>query len=148
MLPESGRSSPVRRIAVLIALTAGFAAPPAATAQFGPPEINDPQVRADAFGMPGDQLVADAAGNALWASAAFIDPAQDRQMGVYERCGAAAAWPRVALLGEPTTDLWPQGIAVTPAGDALAVWRMPTARASPRSTRPPGRPAARGARRS
>jgi len=122
--PESGRPLPLRRIAVVIALTAGFAAPPAATAQFGPPEMNDPEVRADAWGMPGDQLVADATGRALWASAAFIGSGGKRQMAVYERCGAAATWPRVALLGELTTELWPQGIAVTPAGDALAVWRI------------------------
>ena len=83
-------------------------------AQCGPPEINDPEVRADAWGMPGDELVADASGRALWASGAFAGTGGNRQMAVYERCGATATWPRVALLGEATTELWPQGIAVTP----------------------------------
>jgi hypothetical protein len=107
----------------LIALAAALLHAPAASAQFGAPEVNDPELRVGDAMMPGAQLAADGAGNALWASFAR-DGLGNRRMAIYERCAGTAAWPRTTLLGTPAVDLQPQGIAVSPAGHALAVWRV------------------------
>jgi hypothetical protein len=111
------------RNAWLVVLGAVLLHAPAASAQFGAPEVNDPELRVGDAMMPGAQLAADGAGNALWASFAR-DALGNRRMAIYERCAGATAWPRTTLLGTPSPDLQPQGVAVTPAGAALAVWRV------------------------
>lgn len=112
---------------VVAALALFLLAAPAANAQFGSVEIADPLWR-PFDGVPGGQLAVDGTGRVLWGSRT-----SDR-IAAYERCGG---W-QPALLGEADSDIWPVGLKVNAAGDALAVWEHLDTDAYYSSFRPAG----------
>ena len=111
LIPRSRRT----RIGALAAVFALVLAT-AAYAAFGPPETVQPGHRLNEYDIDGRVLVADAAGRAMVLS--IDNPGQ--HMVVLDRCGSG--WTPTPI-SPKSDDLYPIGLAVTPGGTAMAVWR-------------------------
>ena len=105
----------------------------AAYAAFGPPETVDPGHRLNEYDIGGRVLVADAAGRAMVLS---VDNA-GQHLVVIDRCGSGWTPTPVSPKSE---DVYPLGLAVTPGGTAMALWRVHEGSTTNvySSVRPPG----------
>jgi hypothetical protein len=94
---------------VLVLATAAYAA-------FGAPETVQPGHRLNEYDINGRVLVADSAGRAMVL--AVDDPGE--HLLVLDRCGTG--WTPTPV-SPKSSDIYPIGLAVTPGGTAMAMWR-------------------------
>ena len=126
------RPSPRTRIAALAAAFA-LVLTTAAYAAFGSPETVDPGHRLNEYDIDARVLVADAAGRAMVES---VDNA-GQHLVVLDRCGSG--WTPTPV-SPKSQDVFPLGLAVTPGGTAMAMWRVQEGNTTNvySSVRPPG----------
>jgi hypothetical protein len=105
----------------------------AAYAAFGPTETIQPGHRLNEYDIEGRVLAADGAGRAMVLS--IDNPGQ--HMVVLDRCGTG--WTPTPI-SPKSEELYPIGLAVTPGGTAMAVWRARVSGVDTiySSVRPPG----------
>ena len=107
------KASPLIALAAVLALVPAAAA---ASGTFGAPEPVDSGHWLNEQSAPGRVLTADGAGRAL-----LLSVADGEQLIAYERCGAG--WGAAQPIGPAADDIFPEGLAETPNGTAMAIWR-------------------------